>query len=61
MGTKGVDAVRLFVDKKEVPVLVKALERYISDHPQDLQAQKLLNKIEDCKSLQINQHTRSKP
>ena len=60
MGMKGVDAVRLYVDKKEVPILVEALEKFISDHPQDRQlAEKLLDKIQDCKSLQIAQHPRS--
>ena len=60
MGTKGVDVVRLFVDKKEVPMLIEALERYIAECPRDAQlAMKLLDKIRDCDSLQISQHPRS--
>ncbi len=52
---------RLYVDKKEVPMLIEALERYIAKNPQDVQlAMKLLNKIRDCDSLQISQHPRSK-
>ena len=56
MGTKGVDAVRLYVDKKEVPVLKAALEAYITSYPQEAQTvQKLLNKIDDCLELQVSQ------
>ena len=60
VGMKGVDAVRLYVDKKEVPILIAALERYLEQYSQDRQiVKKLLNKIEDCDSLQISQHPRS--
>ena len=60
MGMKGVDAVRLYVDKKEVPILVEALERYLEQYSQDRQiVEKLLNKIENCNSLQINRHPHS--
>ena len=60
VGTKGVDAVRLFVDKKEVPILIAALEEYLHQYSQDRQiVEKLLQKVEDCNSLQISQHPRS--
>lgn len=46
---------RLFVDKKEVPVLVEALEMYKATYPQDIAVQKLLDKIADCIDLQVSQ------
>lgn len=48
--------IRLYVDKKEVPVLIAALEEYIHSYPQEQQkVQKLLNKIADCHELQTSQ------
>lgn len=50
---------RLYVDKKEVPVLIAALEEYIACHPQEkLKVQKLLNKIADCHVLQTSQKSK---
>ena len=46
---------RLFVDKKEVPALIAALEMYKANYPQDHTAQKLLDKIADCPDLQVSQ------
>lgn len=47
---------RLYLDKKEVPVLKAALEAYVASYPQEAQAvQKLLNKIDDCLVLQVSQ------
>ena len=46
---------RLFVDKKEVPVLVDALEMFLAVYPQDFTAQKLLNKVAACLDLQVSQ------
>lgn len=46
---------RLFVDKKEVPALIAALEMYKANYPQDLAVQKLLDKIADCLDLQVSQ------
>ena len=51
---------RLFVDKKEVPVLVEALEMYKATYPQDHAVQKLLNKIADCLDLQVSQKPKNK-
>lgn len=47
---------RLYLDKKEVPVLVAALEAYVAAYPQERPAvQKLLSKIDDCLDLQVSQ------
>ena len=46
---------RLFVDNKEVPALIAALELYIVNYPQERAAQKLLDKIADCLDLQVSQ------
>lgn len=47
---------RLYLDKKEVPVVIAALEAYIASYPQEEQTvQKLLNKIDDCLELQVSQ------
>ena len=46
---------RLFVDNKEVPALIAALELYIANYPQERAAQKLLDKVNDCKDLQVSQ------
>ena len=43
---------RLFVNKKEVPTLVNAIERYIAVTPQCAEAQELLSKIQTCIELQ---------
>ena len=53
--------VRLYLDKKEVPVLRAALEAYVASYPQEAQAvQKLLNKINDCLKLQVSQKPKFK-
>lgn len=54
-GRKELRLMRLFVDKKEVPVLMEALEMYIATYPQDHTAQKLLDKVADCLDLQVSQ------
>ena len=52
---------RLYLDKKEVPVLRAALEAYVASYPQEAQAvQKLLNKINDCLKLQVSQKPKFK-
>ena len=39
---------RLFVNEKEVPTLVDAIERYIASTPQCAEAQELLERIFVC-------------
>ena len=39
---------RLFVNEKEVPTLVEAIERIIADKPQCTEAQELLERINVC-------------
>ena len=45
---KGVDAMQLFVNKKEAPALISALEDYIIKHPQCKEAQELLSRVIVC-------------
>ena len=39
---------QLFVNKKEAPTLISALEDYIAKHPQCREAQELLSRIYEC-------------
>lgn len=52
---------RLFVDKKEIPILINALEDYARKHPSERnEVERLLNKIDDCDKLQISQKRKVK-
>ena len=52
---------RLFVDKKEIPILINALVDYLGKHPSERYAvERLLNKINDCDKLQISQNRKVK-
>ena len=39
---------QLFINKKEVPTLILAIEEFISRHPQSKEAQELLERINVC-------------
>jgi len=39
---------RLYINKKEVPTLISAIESYISSNPQSAEAQELLSRIYVC-------------
>ena len=43
---------RLFVNEKEVPALVEAVELLIATKPDQSEAQELLNRIQTCIELQ---------
>ncbi len=45
---------QLFVNKKEVPTLISAIEAYIQQHPQCREAQELLSRIYICLEKQGN-------
>ena len=52
---------RLFVDKKEIPILINALVDYLAKHPSERYAvERLLNKIDDCNKLQVTQNRKVK-
>lgn len=55
-GMKGVEFMRLFVDRKEVPLLISALVDYMDKHPGErYTVEKLLDKINECSKLQVSQ------
>ena len=55
-GLKGVEFIRLYVDRKEVPLLINALKDYMDKHPAErYTVEKLLNKIIECSKLQVSQ------
>ena len=45
---------QLFVNKKEVPTLISAIEEYLSKNPQCREAQELLSRIYECLEKQGN-------
>lgn len=49
---------QLFVNTKEVPTLISALEEYISKHPQCEEAQELLYRISICLEKQGKDKTK---
>ena len=52
---------RLFVDKKEIPILINALMDYLGKHPSErYTVERLLNKIDDCNKLQVTQNRKVK-
>ena len=52
---------RLFVDKKEIPILINALVDYLGKHPAErYTVERLLNKIDDCNKLQVTQNRKVK-
>ena len=58
---KGGEFMRLFVDKKEIPLLINALVDYLGKHPSERYAvERLLGKIDDCDKLQISQNRKVK-
>ena len=58
---KGGEFMRLFVDKKEIPILINALVDYLGKHPSERYAvERLLNKIDDCNKLQVTQNRKVK-
>ena len=48
---------RLYVDEKEVPALVKSIEGFIAVNPQCIEAQELLNKVYICIEKQCHSKT----
>ena len=50
---------QLFVNKKEAPALVSALEDYITKHPQCKEAQELLSRIYECLEKQGKDKTKT--
>ena len=58
---KGGEFMRLFVDKKEIPILINALMDYLGKHPSErYTVERLLNKIDDCNKLQVTQNRKVK-
>ena len=51
--------VRLYVNEKEVPALIKSIEGFIAVNPQCSEAQELLNRIKTCIELQCTTKTKS--
>ena len=51
--------VRLYVNEKEVPALVKSIEGFIAVNPQSVEAQELLNRILICIEKQCHSKTNS--
>lgn len=45
---------QLFVNTKEVPTLISAIEEYVTKHPQSKEAQELLSRIHICLEKQGN-------
>ena len=50
---------QLFLNTKEVPTLISALEEYITKHPQSKEAQELLSRIHICLEKQGKDKTKS--
>ena len=50
---------QLFINKREVPTLIIALEEYITTHPQSEEAQKLLSRIYECLDKQGKDKTKT--
>ena len=56
-GMKGVEFMRLYVDSKEVPILISALEEFVRMYPNErYKVEKLLSKVYECDKLQVSQH-----
>ena len=55
---KGADDMQLFVNKKEVPALISAIEEYINKHPRSKEAQELLSRILTCLEKQGKNKTK---
>ena len=49
---------QLFVNKKEVPALISAIEEYINKHPRSKEAQELLSRILTCLEKQGKNKTK---
>ena len=49
---------QLFINKKEVPALIEAIERFIAVKPQCSEAQELLSRIEICIEKQCRSKTK---
>ena len=50
---------QLFINKKEVPTLISAIEEYITKKPQCREAQELLSRINDCLEKQGKDKTKA--
>ena len=50
---------QLFINKKEVPTLISAIEEYIQKHPQSKEAQELLCRILICLEKQGKDKTKT--
>ena len=58
---KGGEFMRLFVDKKEIPILINALVDYLGKHPSErYTVERLLNKINNCSKLQVTDNRKVK-
>ena len=51
---------QLFINKKEVPTLILAIEEFISRHPQSKEAQELLTRIIICQEKQDRKTKKTK-
>jgi len=50
---------QLFINKREVPALIKAIELLIAKEPQWLEAQQLLSRIYECLEKQGKDKTKT--
>ena len=50
---------QLFINTKEVPTLISALEEYVAKHPQSKEAQELLCRIYICLEKQGKDKTKT--
>ena len=53
----GWSIVRIYMNEKEVPALVKSIEGFIAVNPQSVEAQELLNRIFICIEKQCHSKT----
>lgn len=58
-GERGYAFMQLFVNEKEVPTLIRAIELLIVSEPQGSDAEKLLSRIEICIEKQCRTKTKS--
>ena len=53
-GERSFSVMRIFVNAKEAPTLISALEDYLAKHPQSKEAKELLSRIYICLEKQGN-------
>ena len=58
-GERGFSVMQLFINKREVPALIKAIELLIAKEPQCLEAQQLLSRIYECLEKQGKDKTKT--